>query len=94
MTDALKKSVLDERVITVDELAALLRVSTTTVYARLGGWPHMRIVAGGTIRFRESQVEEIFELMTKRPVVVDEMALIRLRRQIGTRAQRRRYGAM
>jgi predicted DNA-binding transcriptional regulator AlpA len=94
MTDFQEKSVLDERVITVDELAALLRVSTTTIYARLGGWPHMRIVDRGTIRFRESQVEEIFELMTKKPVVVDEMARIRLRRQIGTMAQRRRYGAM
>jgi excisionase family DNA binding protein len=94
MTDAQEKSVLDERVITVDELATLLRVSATTVYNRLHAWPHMRTTAGGVIRFRESQVEEIFELMTKRPVVVDEMARIRLRRQIGTMAQRRRYGAM
>jgi len=94
MTDAPRKSVLDERLITVEGLAALLRVSTTTIYNRVGGWPHLRIVDGGTIRFRETQVEEIFELMTRRPVVVDEMARIRLRRQIGTMAQRRRYGAM
>ncbi|WP_018776151.1 hypothetical protein [Arthrobacter sp. 131MFCol6.1] len=94
MTGIPKKSPFDERTITVDELAGILRIQPNTVYAKLHQWPHMRTSDKGAIRFRESQVEEIFELMTKRPVVVDEMALIRLRRQIGTRAQRRRYGGV
>jgi hypothetical protein len=73
--------------------AALLRVSTTTVYNRVGGWPHMRIMDGGTIRFRESQGEEIFDIMTRAPADVDDMAYVRIRGQIGMQASRRRLRA-
>ncbi|MCU1522565.1 MAG: hypothetical protein JWN19_2950 [Arthrobacter sp.] len=84
MTDALKKSPFDERYMTVKELADMLGISATTVYNRLGQWPHLRTTAKGVVRFREAHVEEILELMTVLPKPPS------VRPDVGTQASRRR----
>ncbi|MDF9748680.1 hypothetical protein [Arthrobacter sp. ES3-54] len=77
-------SVFDERFITVQELAGMLQTTPTVIYNRLYEWPHMRTTANGIIRFRETHVEQILELMTKRP------APPVTRPNVGTRARRNR----
>lgn len=68
-------------VLTVPELAGLLRVSTATVYRNLPKWPHMRI--GTEIRFTPEHVEQLFALLTKTPTTET-----RRTPRVGTRAKR------
>jgi hypothetical protein len=67
-------------VLTVPELAGLLRVSTATVYRNLSKWPHMRI--GTEIRFTPEHVEQLLQLLTKTPATPKKLP------NVGTRATR------
>jgi hypothetical protein len=69
-------------IITVPELAGLLRVSTAMVYRNLRKWPHLRV--GTEIRFTPEQVNEILTLLTKQPTPETKRPLP----NIGTRARR------
>lgn len=69
-------------VLTVPELAGLLRVSTATVYRNLKRWPHLRV--GTEIRFTPEHVEQILQLLTKQPTPPETRRAPR----IGTRANR------
>lgn len=70
-------------VLTVPELAGLLRVSTATIYRNLSKWPHMRV--GTEIRFTPEHVEQLFQLLTKTPTTETKR-----RPNVGTRANRNR----
>jgi predicted DNA-binding transcriptional regulator AlpA len=85
MTDTAEKSVFDERLMSVKELADMLGISATTVYSSLWKWPHLRTTAKGIIRFREAQVEAILESMTVLPSPPSA------RPAVGTQASRRRH---
>jgi hypothetical protein len=77
-------SIFDERVFTVQELAAYLRVQPNTVYAHLKDWPHTRVTPTD-IRFTEDNVRAILALMTKQPNNEPKRVP-----KVGTRANRRK----
>jgi len=79
-------SVFDERTITVQDLAVILKCSPAAIYASLHEWPHLRTAGRGIIRFREAHVEQILESMTKRPAPPEQKPV---RPNVGTRANRR-----
>jgi hypothetical protein len=76
---------LDERLFTVPELADFLRVSPSTVYARLKDWPHTRVTPTD-IRFTEDNVRVILALLTQQPETPEP----RRTPKVGTRAARRK----
>lgn len=75
---------LDERLFTVPELADFLRVSPSTVYARLKDWPHTRVTPTD-IRFSEDNVRAILELISVKPATPEPRRVPK----VGTRANRR-----
>ena len=77
-------SIFDQRTWTVQELAQFLRVSPSTVYARLKDWPHTRVTPTD-VRFTEDNVKGILALLAQAPVVPEPRRAPR----VGTRANRR-----
>jgi len=77
-------SIFDERMWTVQELAAYFRVKPNTVYAHLKDWPHTRVTPTD-IRFTEDNVRAILEQMTKTPSSEPKRVP-----RVGTRATRRK----
>jgi hypothetical protein len=47
---------MDDEVFTVKEVAEMFKVSTSTIYARVSGWPHIRITPTD-IRFSREDIE-------------------------------------
>jgi len=70
-------------VLTVPELAGLLRVSTAMVYRNVRKWPHLRV--GTEIRFTPEHVEQILTLLTKQPAPPETK---RTPPKVGTRAKK------
>jgi hypothetical protein len=77
-------SIFDQRMWTVQELAAFLRVQPNTVYTHLKDWPHTRVTPSD-IRFTEDNVRAILALMTKQPSNEPKRVP-----RVGTRASRRK----
>jgi excisionase family DNA binding protein len=67
---------MDDEFFTVPELAALLRISPSTVYTKAAGWPHHRI--GKKIRFSRADVEAIKEMTHRTPAPVMQARSIRI----------------
>jgi hypothetical protein len=76
-------SIFDQRMWTVQELAAFLRVKPNTVYAHLKDWPHTRVTPTD-VRFTEDNVRAILAQMTKQPSTETKRVP-----RVGTRATRR-----
>lgn len=72
LTEGIALDMYESPVLTVPELAGLLRVSTATVYRSLHKWPHMRI--GTEIRFTPEHVERLIALLSKAPTVTRRLA--------------------
>ena len=79
---------MDQRFLTIPELAELLKVSPSFIYEKYRGWPHIKI--SKTVRFSEQQVDEIVELLTVRPTQPEMKARPTW---IGTERQRARNRA-
>jgi excisionase family DNA binding protein len=69
-------------ILTVPEMAGLLRVSTATIYRSIHKWPHLRV--GTEIRFTPEHVEQILTLLTKQPTPPETKRTPR----IGTKARK------
>lgn len=54
-----------ERAYTIPDVAAALRITTTTVYQNLKQWEHLRF--GTEIRFTEAQYQAILAMATRAP---------------------------
>lgn len=79
----------NEEFYTVKQVAEMFKLSPGTIYARVSGWPHIRITPTD-IRFSREDIEEI-KAMSRRPSPVP-VARARSTR-IGTERQKARNQA-
>jgi hypothetical protein len=57
---------MDDEFFTVKELAEMFKLSPSTIYARVPGWPHTRITPTD-IRFSREDIEQIKAMSRKTP---------------------------
>jgi predicted DNA-binding transcriptional regulator AlpA len=81
---------MEDEVFTVREVAEMYKVSTSTIYARVSDWPHIRITPTH-IRFSREDIEEIKAMSRKTPVGPPAMRARSTR--IGTEPQKARNRA-
>ncbi|MBD1540998.1 helix-turn-helix domain-containing protein [Arthrobacter sp. IA7] len=81
---------MDDEVFTVKEVAEMFKLSPSTIYARVSGWPHLRITPTD-IRFSRGDIEAIKAMSRKTPVPPPVMGARSTR--IGTERQKARNRA-
>jgi predicted DNA-binding transcriptional regulator AlpA len=82
---------MTDEVFTVKEVAEMFKVSTSTIYARVADWPHIRITPTD-IRFTREDIEAIKALSRKAPPAPAESKVRRVP-PVGTERQKARNRA-